>query len=86
MSTVLPGFEVAVWHGIVAPAGMEPRLVLRINEVFGKIAAMPEVQQAIFNGQAGTVVGGSPEDFATHIRREVTRWTPIIREGGIRSE
>lgn len=86
VSSVLPGFEVAVWHGIVAPAGMDPALVRRINEVFGRIAAMPEVQQRVFDGQAGTVVGGTPEDFAAHIRREVARWTPIIREGGIRSE
>jgi tripartite-type tricarboxylate transporter receptor subunit TctC len=83
---VLPGFECAVWHGIVAPAGMDPALARRINEVFARIIAMPDVKQRIFDTQAGTVVGGSPEDFANHIRREVARWTPIIREGGIRSE
>lgn len=86
IAEVLPGFEVAVWHGIVAPAGMDPALVRRINEVFGRIAAMPEVQQRIFETQAGRVIGGSPEDFAAHIRREIARWTPIIREGGIRLE
>ncbi len=86
VSSVLPGFEVAVWHGIVAPAGMDPAMTRRINEVFGRIAAMPDVQQRIFETQAGRVVGGTPEDFANHIRREVARWTPIIREGGIRSE
>jgi tripartite-type tricarboxylate transporter receptor subunit TctC len=86
ISAVLPGFEVAVWHGIVAPAGMEAGLVRRINEVFGRIAGMPEVQERIFQTQAGRVVGGSAEDFAAHIRREIARWTPIIREGGIRLE
>jgi tripartite-type tricarboxylate transporter receptor subunit TctC len=86
VSTVLPGFECAVWHGIVAPAGMDPALASRINEAFARIAAMPEVQARIFETQAGTVVGGSPQDFAAHIRREVARWTPIIREGGIRTE
>jgi tripartite-type tricarboxylate transporter receptor subunit TctC len=86
VSTVLPGFECAVWHGIVAPAGMEAGLAMRINEVFGRIAAMEDVKQRIFDTQAGAVVGGTPEDFATHIRREVTRWTPVIREGGIRVE
>jgi tripartite-type tricarboxylate transporter receptor subunit TctC len=86
VSTVLPGFETAVWHGIVAPAGMEPALARRINEVFGRIAAMPDVRSRIFDTQAGSVVGGTPGDFAAHIAREVARWTPIIREGGIRSE
>ena len=86
VDSVLPGFNVAVWHGILAPAGMERGMVLRINEVFGRIAAMPEVRSRIFETQAGTVVGGTPQDFAAHIQREVARWTPIIREGGIRSE
>jgi len=86
ISTVLPGFEVAVWHGIVGPAGMDPALARRINEVFGRIAAMTEVKDAIFRGQAGTAIGGTPEDFARFIAGEVTRWTPIIREGGIRTE
>ncbi|MGX9967011.1 Bug family tripartite tricarboxylate transporter substrate binding protein [Roseomonas sp. F4] len=85
ISTVLPGFEVAVWHGIVAPAGMDAGLARQINQVFGRIAAMQDVQQRVFEAQAGTVVGGTPEDFAAHIAREVARWTPVIREGGITS-
>jgi tripartite-type tricarboxylate transporter receptor subunit TctC len=85
LATVLPGFECAVWHGIVAPAGMDPALAARINQVFGAIAAMPEVQQAVFQQQAGQVVGGPPEAFAAYIAREVARWTPIIREAGIKA-
>jgi tripartite-type tricarboxylate transporter receptor subunit TctC len=60
--------------------------VARINEIFAKIAALPEVQASVAERQAGRVVGGSPEQFAAFIRREVARWTPIIRDGGIRSE
>ena len=86
VASVLPGFNVAVWHGIVAPAGLERGMALRINEVFGRIAALPEVRQRIFQGQAGTVVAGTPEDFADHIRREYETWLPIIREGNIRAD
>jgi hypothetical protein len=32
------------------------------------------------------VVGGSPADFAAHIRREFETWAPIIREGNIRAD
>jgi tripartite-type tricarboxylate transporter receptor subunit TctC len=86
VDTVLPGFNTAVWHGIVGPAGMDPALVQRINEVFGRIAAMPEVAEAVFRQQAGRIVGGSPEQFAAFIRREHETWAPIIREGNIRAE
>ena len=86
LAETLPGFNSAVWHGIVGPAGMEPGLVARINEVFGRIAAMDEVKEQVFRAQAGTVVGGTPGEFAAHIRREYETWAPIIREGNIRAE
>lgn len=83
---VLPGFTTAIWHGVLGPAGMEPGMVTRINEVFGKIAAMPEVAEAVFRQQAGTIVGGTPAQFAAHIRQEYDTWAPIIRDGNIRAE
>jgi tripartite-type tricarboxylate transporter receptor subunit TctC len=86
LADMLPGFDQSVWHGIVAPAGMEPALVMRINEVFARIAAMPEVREAVFRQQAGQVVAGSPQDFAAHIRREFETWGPIIRDGNIRAD
>jgi tripartite-type tricarboxylate transporter receptor subunit TctC len=86
LAEVLPGFNQSVWHGILAPAGMEAGLVRRINEVFGRIAALPEVREAVFRQQAGQVVGGTPEEFAAHIRREFDTWAPVIRDGGIRAE
>jgi len=86
LADTLPGFNTAVWHGIMAPAGMEPGLVARINEVFGRIAAMDEVKEQVFRAQAGTIMGGTPADFAAHIRREYDVWLPIIREGNIRAE
>jgi tripartite-type tricarboxylate transporter receptor subunit TctC len=85
IAEALPGFRTAVWHGIVAPAGMEPALAARINEVFGRIAAMPEVAAAVATNQAGTMVGGPPEAFGAHLRAEVARWRPIIRDGNIRA-
>ena len=86
VDSVLTGFNTAVWHGIVAPAGMERGMVERINEVFGRIAGLPEVQERIATGQAGRVVAGTPEEFSNHIRREFDTWAPIIRDGNIRAE
>ncbi|WP_424812044.1 Bug family tripartite tricarboxylate transporter substrate binding protein [Roseococcus sp. YIM B11640] len=86
LSRDVPGYNTSVWHGVVGPAGMDRGMVLRINEVFGKIAAMPEVAEAVARQQAGRMVGGTPEDFASFIRRDFETWAPIIREGNIRSE
>jgi tripartite-type tricarboxylate transporter receptor subunit TctC len=86
LADTLPGFNQSVWHGILAPAGTEPGLVLRINEVFGRIAALPEIKEAVFRQQAGSVVGGTPQQFAAHIQREYETWAPVIRDANIRAE
>ena len=86
VASVLPGFDLAIWHGLMAPAGMSPVLTDRINAVFNQIAALPEVKDAVFRAQAGRMVGGSPKDFADHVAREVARWAPLISEGGFRVE
>jgi tripartite-type tricarboxylate transporter receptor subunit TctC len=85
VADVLPGFSTAIWHGILGPAGMERDLVLRINAVFTRIAAMPEVIEQVARQQAGQMVAGTPEAFAAHIRTEFDTWAPIIREANIRA-
>jgi tripartite-type tricarboxylate transporter receptor subunit TctC len=85
VADVLPGFSTAIWHGILGPAGMERDLVQRINAVFARIAAMPEVIEQVARQQAGQMVPGTPEAFGAHIRQEFDTWAPIIREGNIRA-
>lgn len=84
MRDILPGFDVAIWYGVAAPAGMDGTLADRINAVFNKIGAVPEIRKMVEDVQGGVVVGGSRQDFAAFIKREYDRWTPVIREGGIR--
>ncbi|MCI0755308.1 Bug family tripartite tricarboxylate transporter substrate binding protein [Teichococcus vastitatis] len=86
MRDTLPGFDVAIWYGLAAPPGMEDALADRVNAVFGQIAALPEIRRAVEETQAGSIVGGSRQEFAAFIQREYERWTPVIREGGISLE
>jgi tripartite-type tricarboxylate transporter receptor subunit TctC len=86
VAATLPGFEATTWHGIAGPAGMPAELVGAINRVFNTVIALPEVREAVQRVQAGEVIGGTPEQFAAFIRREVERWTPLIREAGIRAD
>ena len=74
----------AVGAGVVARACLDEGFRGRLLQ--DPIAALPEVQEAVFRQQAGRVAGGSPADFATHIRREYDTWAPVIREAGIRAE
>jgi len=82
----IPGFSIDLWHGIVAPAGMDPALVSRINAIFNKVLETSAVSAAISQGQAAEVVGGSPEQFDDLIKAELKRWPELIKSVGIKVE
>jgi tripartite-type tricarboxylate transporter receptor subunit TctC len=86
VSEAVPGFEAAVWYGVVAPPGMDPALADRINAVFNQVAAVPEIRKAVAETQAGRVVGGTRAEFEAFLQREYDRWSKVIRAGGIRTE
>ncbi|MFX4447022.1 tripartite tricarboxylate transporter substrate-binding protein, partial [Acinetobacter baumannii] len=48
----IPGFSIDLWHGVVAPAGMDPALVSHINSIFNKVLELPAVRTAISQAQA----------------------------------
>jgi tripartite-type tricarboxylate transporter receptor subunit TctC len=80
----LPGFSIDLWHGIVAPAGMDPALVGRINAVFNKVLETSAVRTAISQAQAAEVVGGSPKQFDDLLKAEQKRWPELIKSVGIK--
>ena len=81
----IPGFDVAVWHGIVGPAGIEPALVARINAVFNRVLQDPAVRKAITEGQAADIVAGSAQQFDAFIKAELKRWPEVVRAAGIKA-
>jgi tripartite-type tricarboxylate transporter receptor subunit TctC len=82
----IPGFDVAVWHGIAGPAGMEPALVARINGIFNQVLQVPAVRSAITEAQAADIVGGTPLQFDAFIKSELQRWPEVVKTAGIKSE
>ncbi len=82
----IPGFDVAVWHGIVGPAGMDPALVARINGVFNQVLQVPQVRTAITEAQAADIIGGTPQQFDAFIKSELKRWPPVVKAAGIKPE
>ena len=44
MNTVLPGYQVEIWFGLLGPAGMPSDVVARLNEAVGKALALPDLQ------------------------------------------
>jgi tripartite-type tricarboxylate transporter receptor subunit TctC len=81
----LPRMDIALWYGIVAPAGTPQPIVQRLNAELIKILEMPDVRKSLAD-QGADVKGGSPEDFAAFMRDEQARWGEVVKQAGIKPE
>jgi tripartite-type tricarboxylate transporter receptor subunit TctC len=80
-----PGYEASSWYGILAPAGTPREVVLKLNAELNRALAQPEVRASLV-AEGAEPVGGSPEQFAAHIRGEKERLGKLIRDAKIRLE
>ena len=81
----LPGYEVNVWFGIVAPAGVPAEIIAKLNRQINLILEMPDVKSQ-FQEQGVEPVGGPPAKFGEHIRAEINKWAAVVRDAGIQPE
>jgi len=81
----LPGYEASSWYGVLAPAGTPREIVARLNSELVKVLDQPEVRGSLL-AEGAEPIGGTPEQFAAHIRSEKERLGKLIREAKIRLE
>ena len=81
----LPGYDVDGWYGIMLPARTPKAIVEKIHRDVRDVAALPEVAAQIQN--AGFEAGGlTPAEFDAYVKKEMKKWSVVIREAGIKGE
>jgi tripartite-type tricarboxylate transporter receptor subunit TctC len=78
----VPGYESLSWSGFAAPAGTPRVAVQRLNLETAVILLAPDVRQKLAELGADAI-GGPPEAFADHVRREREKWGRLARERNI---
>jgi tripartite-type tricarboxylate transporter receptor subunit TctC len=76
--TVVPGFEVNDWHGVIAPAGTPKEIVLTLNREMNRALALPDVKARLATIGAEPA-GGTPEKMGALVRAEIGRWKSILK-------
>jgi len=82
INETLPGFQVVVWFGILAPAGTPPEIVAKLNDAVTRAIATPSVQD-VLKKLGVEPKSSTPEAFAATIRADVDKWAKVVNEANI---
>jgi tripartite-type tricarboxylate transporter receptor subunit TctC len=81
----VPGFEVSPWGGFVAPSGVPKPIIRKLNVALNKAIETPAVRDKLI--ELGLEPrGGTPEEFAVFVRKEVAKWTDVAKRANVRIE
>ena len=84
----LPGFYMAVWHGIWVPAGTSKAAVTKLNDVIVETLADASVRKRL--GDLGQEIPPreqqTPAALGAHHKAEIEKWWPVIKAAGIKAD
>jgi tripartite-type tricarboxylate transporter receptor subunit TctC len=78
----LPGFETVSWSGVCAPGATPRPIITRIQTEVAKVLKMPDIRDRLLRDGIDPV-GGTPEEFQAHIKREMVKWGRVVREAKV---
>ena len=83
VADTLPGYEVVLWFGTMAPRGTPQPIIDRLNAAINKALQDPAIKKTLeTDGMMPS--GGTPLAFGERIRKDYDRWTKVVKESNIR--
>jgi tripartite-type tricarboxylate transporter receptor subunit TctC len=78
----VPGYDSGAWFGLVAPANTPKDIVNKLSRETARILKLPDVSARLLELGAEPV-GGTPEQFSTHIKSEIAKWSKVIKDANV---
>jgi len=78
----VPGYDSGAWFGLVAPVHTPKDVVNKLSRETARILQLADVR-ARLTDLGAEPVGGTPEQFAAHIKSEIAKWAKVIKEANV---
>lgn len=80
----LPGYDIGVWVGILAPAGVPKDIVAKLNAEIARILKLPDMRDRV-QGIGFDLVASTPEQFAAILQADVAKFAKVVKEAGVKA-
>jgi tripartite-type tricarboxylate transporter receptor subunit TctC len=81
----LPGFDVGLWFGLLAPGGTPRSAIDRLNSEVGKIIVSADFKEKVA-AQGLEVFVSTPEQYGAALRAESEKFARVIKAAGIQPQ
>ena len=82
----LPSLDLVSWQAVYAPKGTPKDVVAKLNAEIVKAIRTPEVKSKLETQFGMEVVGGSPDELAALMKRDMPRLTALVKKSGATAE
>ena len=79
----VPGYQVVLWHGLVAPKGVPPPIVDRLNREANEVLKAKDMGDLLATDGVAPA-GGTPEQFRAVIKADIERWRGVVKQANIK--
>lgn len=81
----VPGYEASTAFGVLSPAKTPASAIGRLNSEIVKVLRSPDIRERL-SAQGLESVGGTPQQYAAHLKDELAKYGRIVRTAGIRPD
>jgi len=81
----LPDLEVETWYAMFAPAGTPAQIVGHLNREMNEFLKEADVRE-VLDKQGLNPAGGTSEALGERVKRELVRWTRVVKAAHIKAD
>ena len=79
------GYDYSAWYGVLAPAGVAPEVLARLNGAIKAAVSAADVREA-FNKGGLEASSNTPEQFRAFMRHQLAKSARLIKDAGLKVE
>ena len=81
----VPGYTVASWYALLAPAGTPQDVLTRLHGEVVKAMSAPDMKERL-SGEGAEPTTSSPAELTAFLKAEIAKWGKVIKAAGIKAE